>query len=413
MALARRQRQIIARGNGRWLVCVSICRDHRTRRCKKLDGTIRDGVRAAQRDLVPRLEESDQAREPDAARLTLNQYLDRWLELAVRLKLRAKSFADYEALLGRYIRPSLGQRELSSLAPLDFQSVYYRMRASGLSPRTVRYTHSVLHAALEQAVRWRLIERNPASGVEIPNPIRREMRVLNPAEARRFLDHAGKTRYGVLLALALTTGMRPSEYLALRWSDVDWQEETVTVSRSLEKGSGWKFADTKRARSRRPVKLESWVASRLRQMYSIDAARPSTSPEVAQQIFKTRLGRPINSNYLARRFKQLLREAGLPMMRLYDLRHTAATLALAAGVPAKVVSEQLGHASSAFTLDVYSHVLPHMQAEAAKRVEALLGMNGNEQEGIRSGQRERPEQVPGDGSPTRSNVSLPELADPA
>ena len=99
----------------------------------------------------------------------------------------------------------------------------------------------------------------------------------------------------------------------------------------------------------------------------------------------------MNSDYLAREFKRLLREAGLPQMRLYDLRHTAATLALTAGVPAKVVSEQLGHASSAFTLDVYAHVLPHMQSEAAVRVAALLGMDGNEQEGIRAGVRKPPE----------------------
>ncbi|MGB8029850.1 MAG: tyrosine-type recombinase/integrase [Terracidiphilus sp.] len=376
--MARKRGQIIARGNGRWLVCVSIGRDHRTRQRKYLNRTDGDGFRATQHDPIIRLEERDQAREPDAARLTLNQYLDRWLELAARPKLREKSYRDYQALLGRHIRPSLGERELSGLAPLDLQSVYHQMRASGLSPRTVHCTHAILRAALEQAVRWRLLERNPGSGVENPKPIRREMQVLDPAEARRFLEHAGKTRYGVLLALALTTGMRPSEYLALRWSDIDWQEETVTVLRTLEKGRGWKFADTKRARSRRPVKLESWVARQLRQLFTINTAKPDRSPEAARQIFKTRLGRPINSNYLARRFKQLLREAGLPAMRLYDLRHTAATLALAAGVPPKVVSEQLGHASSAFTLDVYSHVLPHMQAEAALRVEALLGMDGRE-----------------------------------
>ena len=133
MALARRQRQIIARGNGRWLVCISICRDHRTRRRKKLEGIIRDDVRAAQRILISRPEESDQARELDAARQTLNQYPDRWLELAVRLKLRAKSFADYEALLRRHIRSSLGERGLLSLALLDFQKVYHQMRESGLS----------------------------------------------------------------------------------------------------------------------------------------------------------------------------------------------------------------------------------------------------------------------------------------
>jgi integrase len=376
--LARKHGHIIAQGEGRWLVCISLGRDHRTRQRKYLNRTLKNGVRAAQNDLIIRLEKREQAREPDAARLTLNQYLDRWLELAARPKLRAKSYGDYQALLGRHIRPSLGERELSDLAPLDLQRVYHQMRASGLSSRTVRYAHAVLHAALEQAVRWRQITSNPASGVEIPKPSRAEMRVLKPDEARRFLEQAGKTRYGVLFALALTTGMRPSEYLALRWSDIDWQEETVTVSRTLEKGNGWTFASTKRARSRRLVKLESWVAGRLRQLDSLDTARPETNPEAARQIFKTRLGRPINSNYLARRFKHLLREAGLPAMRLYDLRHTAATLALAAGVPAKVVSEQLGHASSAFTLDVYSHVLPHMQAEAAKRVEALLGMDGRE-----------------------------------
>jgi integrase len=364
--LARKHGQIIARGEGRWLVRVSLGRDHQNRRRKYLNRTPRGGFRAAQNHLIIRLEERDQAREPDAelaaARLTLNQYLDRWLELAARPKLRAKSYGDYQALLGRHIRPALGEQELPGLAPLDLQSVYHQMRSSGLSSRTVHYTHAVLHAALEQAVRWRQITSNPANGVELPKPTRCEMRVLEPDQARRFLEQAGKTRYGVLFALALTTGMRPSEYLALRWSDIDWQEETVTVARTLEKGSGWKFADTKRARSRRRVKLESWVARRLRQLFTINTAKPHRSPEAAQHIFKTRLRRPINSNYLARRFKHLLREAGLPAMRLYDLRHTAATLSLAAGVPPKVVSEQLGHASSAFTLDVYSHVLPHMQA---------------------------------------------------
>jgi integrase len=122
-------------------------------------------------------------------------------------------------------------------------------------------------------------------------------------------------------------------------------------------------------------------------------ASPCTNPEAARQIFKTRFGRPINSDYLAREFKRILREAGLPQMRLYDLRHTAATLALAAGVPAKVVSEQLGHASSAFTLDCYSHVLPHMQSEAAIRVEALLGMSGHNQQGNSTQIRKPPQSV--------------------
>jgi integrase len=135
---------------------------------------------------------------------------------------------------------------------------------------------------------------------------RSEMRVLKPDEARRFLDQAAKTKHGVLFDLALTTSLRPSEYLVLRWSDINWQDETVTVSRTLEKGSGWKFASTKRARSRRVVKLQGWAASRLRKFDTLDTARPSSSPDAVRQILKTRYGRPINSDYLARRFKHLL-----------------------------------------------------------------------------------------------------------
>ncbi len=387
--MTRRQGQIIPRGDQRWLVRVSFGRDPETRQRKYRSRTICGSFRSAQHYLNARLAECDQGRELAGEDLTLNQYLDRWLELAAWPKLRAKSFRDYRALVARHIRPALGERGLSSLRPLDIQGVVHEIRERGLAPRTAQYAHAVLHAALEQAVSWRLILKNPARGVALPKATQREMRVLNPDDARRFLEHALDTRYGILFALALTTGLRPSEYLGLRWSDIDWERKTVTVVRALVKGSGWSFSPTKRPSSRRQVKLETWVAIELRHLYALEAARPNS--DAAQQIFKTRSGRPMNSDYLAREFKRLLREAGLPQMRLYDLRHTAATLALTAGVPAKVVSEQLGHASSAFTLDVYAHVLPHMQSEAAVRVAALLGMDGNEQEGIRAGVRKPPE----------------------
>lgn len=391
--MVRKNGQIIARGAGRWLVRVSLGCDPETGRRKYLNRTIRGGFRAAQRYLNSRLEERCRGTGLEGEGLTLNQYLDRWLELAARPKLRTKSYRDYKALLGLYVCPALGERELGSLRSLDLQHVYHQMYEKGLSKRTVHYAYAILHAALEQAVSWRLMTTNPASGLAIPQPVRGEMRVLNPNQAKRFLEHAEGTRYGVLFALALTTGMRPSEYLALRWADINWQDETVTVVRTLEKGSGWKFAPTKRARSRRPVKLESWVLSRLRQLHAVDAANPTADPNAARQIFKSRTGRPINSDYLAREFKRLLGEAGLEPMRLYDLRHTAATLALAAGVSAKVVSEQLGHASIAFTLDVYSHLLPHMQSDAARRVAALLGMGDCERDGICSGARKPPQSV--------------------
>ena len=311
--------------------------------------------------------------------------------MAARPKLRAKSYADYESLLRRYIRPELGERILRGISPLEIQAVYQHMYERGLSSRTVHYAHAVLHAALEQAIKWRLLLQNPAAGVALPKTSRSEIRVMTAEEARRFLRRGLKAKFGVLFALALTTGMRPSEYLALRWSDIDWRQATATVSRTLEKGNGWKFVETKRALSRRVAKLQSWVVGLLRRMCAIANVTKTTNPALAAQLFQNSSGAPINSDYLARQFKEILRLAGLPKIRLYDLRHTAATLALVAGVPAKVVSEQLGHATSAFTLDVYSHVLPHMQSEAAKKVETLLAVNVRQLRPITQGQRKPPQ----------------------
>jgi integrase len=170
--------------------------------------------------------------------------------------------------------------------------------------------------------------------------------------------------------------MRPSEYLGLKWQDIDWPRQTVSVVRSLRRLNGrWCFADTKRSRSRRPIKLQRWVADIL---HDLNMSRTTTTtsnnpfPEGIDLVFKTVSGHPVNADGLAKHFRSILEAADLPRIRLYDLRHTAATLALAAGVSPKVVSEQLGHASTAFTLDTYAHVLPHMQDEAAAKVEAML-----------------------------------------
>lgn len=198
------------------------------------------------------------------------------------------------------------------------------------------------------------------------------MRVLTVWQARTFLRTAQTTRYGAVLAVALTTGMRPSEYLALKWQDIDWVRQTVSVVRSVRKLNGrWSFTDTKRSGSRRVIKLQNWIVALLRDLHTTTPANNSCC-EAFELVFKTVGGEPVNSDSLAKHFKSILEVAGLPRIRLYDLRHTAATLALAAGVPPKIVSEQLGHASAAFTLDTYAHVLPHMQEEAAAKVEAML-----------------------------------------
>jgi integrase len=258
------------------------------------------------------------------------------------------------------------------MRPLDIQTTYQEMIERGLSPRTIRYTHAVLRSALRQALQWRLLLDNPVDGVKIPQQLRGEMRSLTVEQAQAFLKAALATPHGPVLAVALTTGMRPSEYLALKWQNLDWSRQTVSVVRSVRRLDGrWCFSDTKRSRSRRPIRLQSWIVSLLRDLRTKASAQGSYS-EARDLVFRTPSGQPINADYLAKQFRSILDLAGAPRLRLYDLRHSAATIALAAGVSPKVVSEQIGHASTAFTLDTYAHVLPHMQDEAAARVEAML-----------------------------------------
>jgi integrase len=211
---------------------------------------------------------------------------------------------------------------------------------------------------MRQALQWRLLLENPADGVKVPQQPRNEMRALTLEQARVLLNVAMTTPYGPVLAVGLTTGMRPSEYLGLKWQDIDWARQTVSVVRSIRRLNGrWCFSDTKRSRSRRPIKLQSWISALLRELQTKTISRTSF-PEAIDLVFKTASGQPINADYLAKQFKLILELAGLPRLRLYDLRHSAATIALAAGVSPKVVAEQLGHASTAFTLDAYAHVLP-------------------------------------------------------
>jgi len=370
--MARKVGQIIARRDRRWLIRVYLGRDHETNKRNYHNRTIHGSMREAQSYLTRKLRERDLGRDLEGAKITLNEYLDRWLETAVRPRVRPKTFQDYQGMLHRYVRPILGERVLAGLRPLDLQTMCQQMTERGLSARTVRYAHVVVTSAMQHAVRWRLLLENPADGLKVPQQQRNEMRSLAVDQARTLLKAVEGTKYGPVLAVALTTGMRPSEYLGLKWQDVDWARQTISIVRSIQRLNGkWCFSDTKRSRSRRPIKLQSWIVALLRDLQT-KACAQDLYPEADDLVFRTPSGQPINADYLAKQFRSILDLAGVPRMRLYDLRHSAATIALAAGVSPKVVSEQLGHASTAFTLDTYAHVLPHMQDEAAARVEAML-----------------------------------------
>jgi integrase len=240
--MARKAGQLISRGTRTWLVLVSLGRDPETGTRKYHNRTVHGSFREAQTYLNAKLQERDIGRLPPAAAIRLDDYLDQWLATSAKPRLRPKSYTDYESLLRLHIRPCLGARPLGAITQFDTESLYAQKFNRGLSPRTIEYTNAVLQSAFRQAVRWKMLPEDPCVGVDLPPLKRREMDALSVEECRRFLSVAKESEWYALFALALTTGMRPSEYLALKWSDIDWQRGAASVCRTIQTSvSGWTF----------------------------------------------------------------------------------------------------------------------------------------------------------------------------
>jgi len=281
----------------------------------------------------------------------------------------------------RYVREPIGQVKLSELRPVHIQAVYRSMEERGLSSRTIRYTHAVLSNALSEAVSLEVLFRNPASAVSLPRKVRKEMKAMTSEEVGRFLGAVSETRRAAVFTFALATNMRPQEYLALRWSDIDMQKKSATVRRAIiwrqEKGGGWHFGEPKTSGSRRTIPLPRSMVTALaehKRRQGEERLKLGPNWQNYDLVFPTSVGTPTNISSLTNKwFKPALVKAELPTtFRLYDLRHTHATMLLADGESPKVVAERLGNSTIVLTLNTYSHVLPDMQARAAERTEKAL-----------------------------------------
>jgi integrase len=310
----------------------------------------------------------------DDENLSVGEYLKRWLNDCVKGSVRASTQASYERQVGRYIIPAIGGVKLRKLTPAHVQYLYREMQDRGLSARTVQYTHAVLHRALKQAKRWGMVNRNVAEYVERPQLKRDEIQPLDREQTRRLLQAAEGERLHALYVVAVTAGLRPSEMLALRWSDVDLEAGTLRINRSL---SGGEFAATKTLRSRRKIELSKTARAALtthRKRQLEERMRKAGLWEDHGLVFPSTVGTPLSHRNLVRSFKALLKRAGLPVgTRLYDLRHTCATLLLNSNVRSKYVQELLGHASISQTLDTYSHVLKGMDGGIGDAMDAAVG----------------------------------------
>ncbi|HEY6541612.1 MAG TPA: tyrosine-type recombinase/integrase [Ktedonobacteraceae bacterium] len=361
---------IYQRNDGRWTAAITLDNHRRKTFYGKSRKEVQDKLNKA-------LYEQKQGTLATGPQMTLKTHLERWLEQVCKLTMRASTYKMYRSAINFHWIPSLGHIKLQKLTIGDLQAFYAELQKTH-KPRTMARIHAALSSALEDALKQGFIGRNVAKLVDLPHIERYEGQILTVEQARKLLEVARGSRYDVLLLVAVTTGMRRGELVALRWVDVDLEYGMLQVRHTVSRapGMGCVEGEPKTKAGRRKILLSSVVMEALKeQKVRQEQVRIKAGDRWRERglIFSNKYGGFLNPDYVWRWFKKLLRQANLPDVRFHDLRHGAATVLLAAKVDLKVVSELLGHSSVAITADIYAHVLPEMQQEVVKKMDDLYG----------------------------------------
>ena len=312
-------------------------------------------------------------------RRTVEDYLAWWIDNVVPGTVKDTTMDGYRQIIRLYITPAVGKVKLAKLTPLHVQEMLSRMERRGLSAATRRQTRAILRRALGQAERFELIHRNAAAQTEAPRGVAHRIDdALTQNEARALLAAAKGDPFEPLVIVALSLGLRRGEVLALRWDNVDLDAGTLTVAATLtrRRGHGLVESTPKTARSRRTLPLPQTCIRALRDQRRAQATvKLSAGPDWQGQghVFTTPIGTPVDPRNLTTEFHRICVQAGLGPRRFHALRHSAATLMLAQGVPLAVISDVLGHASYAITADVYARVGEELKSEAAAAMDVALG----------------------------------------
>jgi len=372
----------IRRRGKKWSVVIPIGRDPVTKKLKQKWASFKTrGEAEAYRAQV--VSQVNAGGYVAPTKVTTGAFLEDWL---ASKRLAPSTRKSYEDTIALHLTPAFGSIPLGALAPMMIQRYYTQKQNDGLSPASVHLHHRLLRNALGWAVRWGQLARNPATLVAPPRRERFAAVVWDEEQVRLFLARAKReSPYYPLYLTAVLTGMREGELLALRWADLDLALATASVAQTLSRLSGSKrqeraaelvFKAPKTAGSRRIVALPSAVVAvlkELREEQKDHRAKFGADYQDNDLVFAQATGRPLHANNVTRRdFYPLIAAAKLPRCRFHDLRHAHVSYLALAGVSPKVAQERLGHATSGFTMDVYTHTLPGMQADAARKVEALL-----------------------------------------
>jgi integrase len=310
---------------------------------------------------------------------TVEEWLLFWLDNIAAARVRPSTLQGYRGYVINRIIPALGKHRLDRLQPEHLESFYRRCTEAGLAPASVLQMHRIVSRALKVALQRGRVARNVATLVDAPSVTRAEIVPLTPDEARQILAAANGTRVGARWSVALALGLRQGEALGLPWTAVDLERGTLTVRQALQRqaGKGLTIVQPKTASGRRTLVLPEELTSALREQRAQQEKERETAGDLWQNsglVFTTPIGTPIDPRNDHRNWQLLLDTAGVRRARLHDARHTAATLLLIQGVPARVVMQILGHSQITLTLGTYSHVVPELAHDAARRMnDALWG----------------------------------------
>jgi integrase len=365
------------RSPGHWAIVIDV-RDPQTSKRKRRWHSFTGTKRQAQVECSRLISEAQRGTGLEPSRVTLAEFLDRWLA-HMRPQISARTHERYTELVTKNIAPALGNVILSRLQAVQISEAYARALVSGrrdgkggLSPASVHYQHRVLKKALGQAVKWRLLPGNPINAVDPPRVERTRMQTYDMAQTAEALALVRHTRLYVPVLLALLCGLRRGEITALRWRNVDLDGAQLAILESTEQTSkATRLKETKTGRAR-TVALPSLVVEELRQHW-IKQAQELLQIGIRQSresfVYSREDGQPMQPRSLTHAWDQFRTRTTLPRIRFHDLRHSHATHLLAGNIHPKIASERLGHSKVGITLDLYSHVLPGMQADAAARVD--------------------------------------------
>lgn len=328
--------------------------------------TVRGSKADAQRRLRELLSSMDKGIPVPSGRLTVAEHLRNWIE-GVKTSCSQRTVDGYQSVVENHLIPDMGHIQLKDLQPQTIQAFYGNARGK-LSARTVLTWHRILSQSMKYAVRQGYLGRNPCDLVVAPRAVKKAMRTLTPAEVEVLLKAAEGSQYYPPIYMAINSGMRQAELLGLRWRDVDLDMLSVSVSQVLYKRRGvCIFKEPKTTGSRRSVAMTPKLAQFLREYRAERESvcwhqgRPLSLDDL---VFAYPNGKPLDPCTLTHTFSRIAKGAGLDRVRFHDLRHTFASLMLMRGAKPKVISEALGHASVAFTMDTYSHIISGMQEDA-------------------------------------------------